>query len=236
MGTGPWSCCSWRSPSRSAPPLHSPAPTASPTRHGRLRPGRVRRVDLAARPRGRTLPVSVAYAVWAGLGTAAIAVVGVLPSASQWDIIKAVALWADRRRRRRTQPSRGPLTVTCQGPLVRVRSAHPDLKRERTSAWPSPVLRADRTESTASSSMVCAARPSAPSSRLRRIGESYLLEEPHLAVGSRSLKARRCRGSRPNEASSPATLAITSPSASKCLDPSAGAPTRSSPAGRAAPR
>jgi small multidrug resistance pump len=42
----------------------------------------------------RTIPVSVAYALWAGLGTAAIAVVGVVLLGEPWDLVKggAVAL------------------------------------------------------------------------------------------------------------------------------------------------
>ncbi|QBR92555.1 DMT family transporter [Nocardioides euryhalodurans] len=40
----------------------------------------------------RTLPVSVAYAVWAGLGTAGIAVIGVLFLDERMDIVKAAAL------------------------------------------------------------------------------------------------------------------------------------------------
>lgn len=40
----------------------------------------------------RTLPVSVAYAVWAGLGTAAIAVIGVLLLGERWDAVKVGAI------------------------------------------------------------------------------------------------------------------------------------------------
>ena len=40
----------------------------------------------------RELPVSVAYAIWAGLGTAAIAVVGVVALGEQWDLTKVAAL------------------------------------------------------------------------------------------------------------------------------------------------
>ena len=40
----------------------------------------------------RTLPISVAYAIWAGLGTAAIAVVGVVFLGEGIDLVKAVAL------------------------------------------------------------------------------------------------------------------------------------------------
>ena len=40
----------------------------------------------------RQVPVSVAYAIWAGLGTAAIAVVGVLLLGEDWDLIKVSAL------------------------------------------------------------------------------------------------------------------------------------------------
>jgi small multidrug resistance pump len=40
----------------------------------------------------RHIPVSVAYAVWAGLGTAGIAVVGVIFLGEGWDVLKGVAL------------------------------------------------------------------------------------------------------------------------------------------------
>jgi small multidrug resistance pump len=40
----------------------------------------------------RHIPVSVTYAVWAGLGTAGIAVVGVLLLGESWDVLKGVAL------------------------------------------------------------------------------------------------------------------------------------------------
>ena len=40
----------------------------------------------------KTMPVSVAYAVWAGLGTAAIAVIGVIVLGESWDLTKAAAL------------------------------------------------------------------------------------------------------------------------------------------------
>ena len=40
----------------------------------------------------RQMPVSVAYAVWAGLGTAAIAMVGVLALGERLDLTKVVAL------------------------------------------------------------------------------------------------------------------------------------------------
>ena len=40
----------------------------------------------------RDIPVSVAYAVWSGLGTAGIAVVGVLFLDERLDMVKAVAL------------------------------------------------------------------------------------------------------------------------------------------------
>jgi small multidrug resistance pump len=40
----------------------------------------------------RHIPVSVTYAVWAGLGTAGIAVVGVLLLDEPWDLLKGVAL------------------------------------------------------------------------------------------------------------------------------------------------
>lgn len=38
------------------------------------------------------LPVSVTYAVWSGLGTAAIAVVGVLFLGESWNLLKVLAL------------------------------------------------------------------------------------------------------------------------------------------------
>jgi small multidrug resistance pump len=40
----------------------------------------------------RELPVSTTYAVWSGLGTAAVAVVGVLWMGESWDWVKATAL------------------------------------------------------------------------------------------------------------------------------------------------
>ena len=40
----------------------------------------------------RHVPVSVAYAIWAGLGTAAIAVVGVVVLGEHWDLTKVSAL------------------------------------------------------------------------------------------------------------------------------------------------
>ena len=39
----------------------------------------------------RHIPVSVAYAVWAGLGTAGIALVGVLLLGERLDLVKAAA-------------------------------------------------------------------------------------------------------------------------------------------------
>ncbi len=38
------------------------------------------------------IPVSVAYAIWAGMGTALIAVVGVVLLGEHWDMTKAAAL------------------------------------------------------------------------------------------------------------------------------------------------
>lgn len=40
----------------------------------------------------RHIPVSVTYAIWAGLGTAAIAVVGVVVLGESWDLTKVTAL------------------------------------------------------------------------------------------------------------------------------------------------
>jgi small multidrug resistance pump len=40
----------------------------------------------------RHVPVSIAYAVWAGLGTAAIAVIGVVLLGESWDLTKVFAL------------------------------------------------------------------------------------------------------------------------------------------------
>jgi small multidrug resistance pump len=40
----------------------------------------------------RQIPVSIAYAIWAGLGTAAIAVIGVLVLGESWDLTKVAAL------------------------------------------------------------------------------------------------------------------------------------------------
>ncbi len=40
----------------------------------------------------KTIPVSIAYAVWSGLGTAAIALVGVMFLGERFDVVKAVAM------------------------------------------------------------------------------------------------------------------------------------------------
>ena len=40
----------------------------------------------------RQVPVSVAYAIWSGLGTALIAVVGVIVLGESWDLTKVAAL------------------------------------------------------------------------------------------------------------------------------------------------
>jgi small multidrug resistance pump len=40
----------------------------------------------------RQIPVSVAYAVWSGLGTAAIAVIGATLLGEEWDLVKVVSL------------------------------------------------------------------------------------------------------------------------------------------------
>ena len=40
----------------------------------------------------RHIPVSVTYTVWSGLGTAGIALVGVLLLDERWDLLKSVAL------------------------------------------------------------------------------------------------------------------------------------------------
>ena len=40
----------------------------------------------------REMPVSIAYAIWAGLGTALIAVVGVLLLGESWDLTTVAAL------------------------------------------------------------------------------------------------------------------------------------------------
>ena len=40
----------------------------------------------------RHIPVSVTYAVWSGLGTAGIALVGVLLLDERWDLVKGLAL------------------------------------------------------------------------------------------------------------------------------------------------
>jgi len=40
----------------------------------------------------RHIPVSVTYAAWSGLGTAGIALVGVLLLDEPWDVVKGVAL------------------------------------------------------------------------------------------------------------------------------------------------
>ncbi len=59
----------------------------------------------------RELPVSVAYAIWAGLGTAAIAVVGVVALGEHWDADQGGGAHADHRRRGRAQPARSPLRL-----------------------------------------------------------------------------------------------------------------------------
>lgn len=40
----------------------------------------------------RVMPVSLAYAVWSGLGTAAIALIGAVFLGERWDLLKAGAL------------------------------------------------------------------------------------------------------------------------------------------------
>ena len=40
----------------------------------------------------RSIPVSVTYAVWSGLGTAGIALVGVLALGEEWSALKGIAL------------------------------------------------------------------------------------------------------------------------------------------------
>lgn len=40
----------------------------------------------------RVMPVSIAYAVWSGVGTAAIAVIGATLLGESWDLLKAGAL------------------------------------------------------------------------------------------------------------------------------------------------
>lgn len=40
----------------------------------------------------RTMPVSVAYAIWSGIGTAAIAVIGVIYLGERLDLLKATAI------------------------------------------------------------------------------------------------------------------------------------------------
>ncbi|HEU4511535.1 MAG TPA: multidrug efflux SMR transporter [Nocardioidaceae bacterium] len=40
----------------------------------------------------RTMPVSVAYAIWSGIGTAAIAVIGVMYLGERIDLLKAAAI------------------------------------------------------------------------------------------------------------------------------------------------
>ncbi|QFR01632.1 multidrug efflux SMR transporter [Streptomyces phaeolivaceus] len=40
----------------------------------------------------RSMPVSVAYALWSGLGTAAVALVGVTVLGESWDLVKTGAL------------------------------------------------------------------------------------------------------------------------------------------------
>ena len=40
----------------------------------------------------KQIPVSVTYAIWAGLGTAAIAVVGVVFLGESWNVVKVTAI------------------------------------------------------------------------------------------------------------------------------------------------
>ena len=40
----------------------------------------------------RVMPVSIAYAVWSGVGTAAIALIGAMFLGERWDLLKAGAL------------------------------------------------------------------------------------------------------------------------------------------------
>ena len=40
----------------------------------------------------RHIPVSVTYALWSGIGTAAVAVVGAMFLGESWDLVKALAL------------------------------------------------------------------------------------------------------------------------------------------------
>ena len=44
------------------------------------------------------LPVSTAYAVWSGLGTAAVAVIGALWLGESWDPVKVGCAFGDDRR------------------------------------------------------------------------------------------------------------------------------------------
>ncbi len=57
----------------------------------------------------RTMPVSVAYAVWSGVGTALVAVVGYVFLGESLGWIKAALPGADHRRRGGPQPQRRAL-------------------------------------------------------------------------------------------------------------------------------
>ncbi len=88
-----WACCCWRSASRWAP--LPPCPSTDGFTHPLWTPvvlvGYALSIWMLAIV-VRQIPVSVAYAIWAGLGTAAIAVVGVMVLGEHWDVTKVAAL------------------------------------------------------------------------------------------------------------------------------------------------
>ena len=184
----------------------------------------------------RQVPVSVAYAIWAGLGTAAIAVVGVVRSVESLGPDQGARPDPDHRRRRRAR--------TCTAPT----DAGAGFPRNRPGIGPG--LSAGFSAGSAARLDQGGVQAHGEHRHLvHRLGGAALgavlaaapdrgddlLDEPDLAVGG-GLNARRCRGSRPYAASSPATLAIIRRRRRSAWSPCGCGPGRSSPAGRAAPR
>ena len=59
----------------------------------------------------RDLPIGLTYAVWAAVGTALIAAIGIVAFGEPATTLKLLSLGADHRRRRRPQPRRQPLVA-----------------------------------------------------------------------------------------------------------------------------
>ena len=57
----------------------------------------------------RDMPIGLTYAVWAAVGTALIAAIGIVAFGEPATTLKLLSLGADHRRRRRPQPRRQPL-------------------------------------------------------------------------------------------------------------------------------